>query len=576
MARPRKVRADKHHNIMIAAASLAIAAAGIFYASYAWRWLTGTAPAPSGPAAAPRKTAAIPPDLTAARAAFRVNFLDIRAHLRLADALYRSGRLVDAFYILFEARQFFGPDAFSRAHALLILYKEKHFLGTAPYDPSPENEAKLEGLLKAAETPDTANYLAHIKADRGDLKGAIALADRVLARYPEDPGLLSARAQWTIAMGDAAGSVVYLVRLAARSPQTYDGRSALDELGKLAQGKDPAVGELAQGALDELLARYPDEPGIFSAAAMAAWGRGDVERARALVTNALERKPGHAGALQVDGALALQDKNFDRAVASFSKAWETAPDELYTATKLAQIHAKQRGDFEAALPFYIAAYRLNPEAQEDGAPLERRIREILDARREAVLRSVLPQTVRTYLKSPDASLRAEACVRVGAMQEPDVVEQLAELLDDDTEIARHNADFGLFEIAKKHRDAVLAHRVEWLSAPRPFVRARALNLFADLDPANTYPIAMRALYDPHPAVRLLAKIMVVDHYYRDQPQTPSLLSQYYAAEKDPLVLALLDRFKPKAPEVEKKAAPAKKKNGADRNPRSSKRRRLRR
>ena len=61
---------------------------------------------------------------------------------------------------------------------------------------------------------------------------------------------------------------------------------------------------------------------------------------------------------------------------------------------------------------------------------------------------------------------------------------MAELLDDDTEIVRHNADYALYKIGQKNPDAVAVRRAEWLSSPKPLVRARALNLFADLETEN--------------------------------------------------------------------------------------------
>ena len=63
---------------------------------------------------------------------------------------------------------------------------------------------------------------------------------------------------------------------------------------------------------------------------------------------------------------------------------------------------------------------------------------------------------------------------------------------------RHNADYALYQISQAHPDAVRVRRDAWLAELRPFVRARALNLFADLYPGETYPLALRALYDANP------------------------------------------------------------------------------
>lgn len=537
------MRKPRHTNLVIVVSIAAIALALVGYAAIIWNWVASPASS-SPPLMAPPNSPKVPPELVAARASLRENFLDAKSHLNLSQALYRAGRPVDAFYVMFAARSFFGDADFSRAHAFIALYGGRHFLDGQAYDPSPANEKKqMARLQEDPANPDALNYLAHIDADRGDVKGALELIDRGLSSHPDDAGLLAARAEWTAAsLRDIPASVSFYARLAAAHPDTYEGRSAVDELGRLAQSREGgAAGEnaaFAREALEELRQKNMDDPHLFSALAMAAWGRGDTASVQALIAQAEKRGGKNAGVSQIKGAFALAEHDPEKAVVYLTQAWENNPNDLYSAGKLAQLYMKQRADPEAALPYYIALYRQNPR-YDDGEPVEDRIRRILDTRREEVLRDVFVGGIGHFLSSDDASLRAEACVKAARTQDPRWIDTVAELLDDDTEIVRHNADYALFQIARKEPDAVLARRMEWLQSTKPFVRIRSLNLFADLDPANTLPMAARALYDPNPAVRFMAKVMVLDHYYPALPQAAKIRADFLSAEKDPLVLGML-------------------------------------
>ncbi len=468
--------AARRHRLMIWGASWIIVAAAGLYATYLYDWLRGGAPErPRTPSAAVADAA-----LKKARVDFRAHYLDCVEHLRLAEALYRAGRPVDAFYVMYWARSFFGDDAFMRAHSFVVLYQGRHVLGDALFDAS--------------------------------------------------------------AAGDKSEAVKAWVRLAAAQPGTFGARGALEELGRLAQGPGAdADAVLAREALEELWRGRPQDPLVFSTLAMAAWQNGGADAARALVAEALSRRPGQAGALMVQGALALNDRDVERAIHSFTAAWEKNPDDLYSAAKLAQLYFRARADAEAALPFYIALYRANPR-YDDGEPAQQRIREILDSRREAMLSQVRPEGLGHFLSCNDASLRAEAAVRAAQAKDPRWIETLADLLDDDTEIVRHNADYALYQIGKgSARDALRVRRDEWLGSEKPLVRARALNLFADLDPKETFPLVLKALKDPEPAVRFLTRAMVLDHYYQGSQEAAKARAEYLSWEKDPQVLALPSR-----------------------------------
>jgi HEAT repeat protein len=239
--------------------------------------------------------------------------------------------------------------------------------------------------------------------------------------------------------------------------------------------------------------------------------------------------------------IALKNRDLDGAMRWLTAAWDRNPDDLYSASKLAQIYDKRRSDPENALPYYLALYRQNPDYDDDG-PVERLILKTLDSRRETLLKDAPVEDLGSRFGLDDASLRAETCLRAAAYADPRWIDVLSGLLDDDTEIVRRNADYALYKIAQKEPDAIHARRDEWLTSPRPLVRIRALNLFADLDGMNILPLVAAALRDPLPAVRAYAKVMVLEHYFPTKPEATKLRARYLAEETDPDALAFVRRF----------------------------------
>ena len=531
----------KRHNLLLAAAGLLITGCLAVYCLMFYRWLGE----PAAPVAFPPKPPArASDDLAAARAGFREYFLEPEARLRLAEVLYGQGRAIDAFYVLREARKFFGDEVFRRAHERIVLHKDA-YLGDSDFDASPANESRLLEKLKAAPNDaDTMGYLAHIAVDRGQPAEALKYAEDGLTARPSDLGLLLLKADVT-AESDIMGAIPLYARLANLAPSSYEGRRALETLGKYAQKKesDPQAeaGHLAQEALQELFKAQPKEPMVFAALALSAWNRGEPATARALTAEALTKDPNHAGALMVDGLIAMSDKDTDRAIKSFTAAWKLNAEDFFSATQLARLYDRERGDREDALPFYIALYRQNPDYAV-GEPVEQLISEIVDIRRSALVEQAPVESLGRFLSSDDASLRAQACVRAAQALDPRWIDQLAELLDDDTEIVRHNADYALYQLAKKSPEPVRVRRDAWLASPRPLLHTRALNLFADLYPQETFPFVAQALRDPSPVVRFLTR-SILDTYYKDAPAGRKALSEYLAEETDAAVLAQYARMK---------------------------------
>ncbi|MBI5884131.1 MAG: hypothetical protein HZB91_13635 [Elusimicrobia bacterium] len=519
----------------------------LVYAILIWDWLKPRPGAAPEPKKQTQETRGVPRSLTEARKEFRDRYLDPAAHMRLADELHRAGRIEDAFFVLSGAHALFGDEVFYRSHNHVLAHQGKHFLGGAAFDPSRANEARVRERLAADPgDPRLYNYLAHIAAAQGEVQAALKAIDSGLSRAPGDQALLLYGAEiFNRVLGDLGSAVPWYSKAAAAGPDTHEGRLALNELGRIAgatlSGRDAAAPAAAQEHLNELARLYPDSPAAFAAMGLSALARGETSSVRAIVLETVNRDPGHAGALSVIGALALLDRDPDAAVKALSAAWRRNPQDLYSAQKLAQLCLKHRADPESALPFYIAIYMQRPD-WEDGEPVETVIRRILDSRREEALRDVRAPLLGKFLKSEDSSLRAQACERAALVLDPRWIDALGGLLDDDAEIVRHNADFALFSLARDFKPALLAKKAEWLAARSPFVRARSLNLFADIDPENTFPRAVAALSDPSSTVRFLAKTMVLDHYYKDAPGAGTAVKEYLAREKDPDVLAFYTKL----------------------------------
>ena len=202
--------------------------------------------------------------LSSARKDFRAHLLDVRSHMRLSDALWKAGRPIDSFYTLYAARQLFSEDSFRRAHA-------EAMLGAG--GPAAEMRRRLESLR------------------------------------------------------DAALTIPVHAEIAREHPNTPEGRQSLDALSRMAAGDENAQGgesaRLARTALEELYHDDPDHPGKLAALGMAFFARGDFTLAHAIASEALAKNKNQAGAAQILGALALQQKDMNGAMRWLSASART-------------------------------------------------------------------------------------------------------------------------------------------------------------------------------------------------------------------------------------------------------------
>ncbi|MDE2510128.1 MAG: hypothetical protein KGL74_03305, partial [Elusimicrobia bacterium] len=262
------MRESRRTNYIILAAVLMIAAAFAAYASLVMRWFSQSKPAAAATAADTK--AAADAALDDARREFRERFLDPRAHLRLSEALWKDGRPVDAFYVMFAARRLFTEEDFRKAHTEVVL-------GVG--GPATAARARLKGLTDPALT--------------------VPIHAEVARDYSDTP----------------------------------EGRDSLDQLSQMAMAADGSpgadAGHLARTALEELYRNDPKNPEKLAALAGAAFGRGETDLAAALVNDAWNKYPGQAGAARVMAMLALKNKDTGAAMKWLQIAWDRNPDDLY-------------------------------------------------------------------------------------------------------------------------------------------------------------------------------------------------------------------------------------------------------
>ena len=313
------MRESRRADIVIAISLLMIAAALAGYAVLVLRWFS---PEPPSRAAAGRAAGADAADLAAARRDYRDDFLDPRAHLRLAEALWRAGRPVDSFYVTLAARDLFSDADFRRAHAEAVL---------GAGGPAAQEAQKLAAVRDPSLT--------------------VPLLEGLDADYPDSP--------------EARDALARLSRMASGDPEGEGG---------------PLAGS-AQSALEELHRKRPKDAAPLAALGDALLARGDVAAASAFARDALAVDAHNAGAAHVMGAIALRDGDFESARRWLDAAWNGDSHDLFSAEKLAQIYENRLADPAGALPFELALYRADPYADVDDEPVETRVREILDARR---------------------------------------------------------------------------------------------------------------------------------------------------------------------------------------------------
>ena len=260
------------------------------------------------------------PELVRLRHEWAMKFFEPGPHMKLAKYYREKGNLIQAFYMLENARRYrFDQETFDAAFLL-------HFGGFAPLDNSAAEEAKYLGLVKAS--PDDAKLLNH-------------LADIYISR------------------ADYTRGEPYLRSSYEKDPLNYRTLLALEELYR--RMDKPDVGAKL---IKDFLAKYPDSVGgyFFRISRL----ESDALIPKQLLDDAIKKYPNEGYFWYARSAISRDKNDLDDAEASILKAVELDKNsERYQAAAAGFLRV-YRKDINRALGYYLNVYFLNPHAHYDG------------------------------------------------------------------------------------------------------------------------------------------------------------------------------------------------------------------
>lgn len=270
-------------------------------------------------AAAP--SAAQDAELSRLQRDWAMRFFEPDAHMELAKYYRAKGDLINAFYVLENARRNrFEAEVFDAAFL-------KHFGGFAPLDNSPAEEQKYLALRsKSPEDTTVITHLADIYVSRNDLVKAEPLFKEVLAKDPRNATAVGALAEIYRRQNRLNEAAKIRDDYAAKFPtESYSYRL---RIGRIAETDNAAARKL----LDEALKAYPSDPELINFAAFFAESDGKLDEAEKLHVRAAELGKGNTH-IQARAAIFFRTK---------------------------------RNDKKTALKYYLNTYFLDPHAHFDG------------------------------------------------------------------------------------------------------------------------------------------------------------------------------------------------------------------
>ena len=236
---------------------------------------------------------------------------------RLAEALFHNSRRDEALEC---GRRAFAlaPDDRDTAHVCAWLFSNcgQHEEAAAAY----------ERLLALA--PDWAEGHRHLSgslAAVGDLDGALAHALRALELMPDDNGAAVHAAELLLRRG-RAGEAAALVRGAARDPSDHRVLRVLSAIEMLLDQPDAAL-----AAIDNALARAPDDPEYHLHRGHLLYRRGDIQAAAAAFATAAALDPANAAAKRAQMMLHLDNGLITEATAVGGALLHSHPDDKAAA-----------------------------------------------------------------------------------------------------------------------------------------------------------------------------------------------------------------------------------------------------
>lgn len=201
---------------------------------------------------------------------------------------------------------------------------------------------------------------ARLKAAGGDIDGALADLEALLAKAPADVDALQLKAEllWQAKGEREAAAEQYRKALETRA-DLPDAHAALISLALARRDNDAAAQQLE--ALKKIRAGHPQTRFLE---AQLAYAKGEHKQARELLQGLLRGSPDNVRALALAGAVELQLGDLPQAEAMAGRAVQAAPNVVEPRRLLAEVYLRQREPAKA-----LAALRPMLEANVANAPV---------------------------------------------------------------------------------------------------------------------------------------------------------------------------------------------------------------
>ncbi|WP_395702990.1 XrtA/PEP-CTERM system TPR-repeat protein PrsT [Aquabacterium sp.] len=179
---------------------------------------------------------------------------------------------------------------------------------------------------------------ARLKASAGDLDGALAVLDELLARVPDNTDALQFKGDllWQ-GKNDRNGAIEQYRKAVAARKDLAEAHGSLITLLLLNRDIDGAARQL-----DELKKLKPNHPQTRYLEAQVAFARGDYKQARELLQPVLQAAPNNVRTLQLAGAAELQVGSLQQAEVLLGRAVQLAPNASEARRLLADTYLRSR------------------------------------------------------------------------------------------------------------------------------------------------------------------------------------------------------------------------------------------
>jgi Tfp pilus assembly protein PilF len=267
------------------------------------------------------QTEAVDPELVRLRHDCAMRFFDPGPHMKLAKYFRDKGNLIQAFYILENARRGrFDQKVFDDAFLL-------HFGGFRPLGNSKAEEEKYLNLRKTSPNDiEATRHLADIYISRDDFVRAEPLLILILQKNPEDFGSVAALAE------------------------IYERQQTVDK---------------SKQILDDFERRFPGAAGSYDMRIQRAMST-DVSHAKSLLAEAIKKYPEDGHFLYHLALIAERENKLDEAELNYIKAADLEKTAVSIQGAAARFFRNKKKDAQRALGYYLNAYLLDPHSHFDG------------------------------------------------------------------------------------------------------------------------------------------------------------------------------------------------------------------